>query len=325
MTTLNLRSCRVARGSQKAESVIHTGEIDAIGLRSCWRSRGVDLVRVDNFRPLAEPAQCVPRNANSFRWRAVPGSAMLRFALAGRSGVSIPLASSSRVWRWPVGKTAELRGWSGDRPRLAGTPVWDEILSAGCHATGGGPVSALDCHAGVQDHQSRDLSAIFGRHVPVSLITRLPGGVDLELPLSVVILSQANRTTASRVGTRQQRARPRRACRQDGDGRQRNSGGSVVLPQPGHLHARGVERAGGPHGRPWTCARTASGPGRERRASRGFMIKSTAWRVPRNAESPLTVSRRGTRRVRMRDSRRGGERPGDGPRRGSRPRAAGPR
>jgi hypothetical protein len=164
-----------------------------------------------------------------------------------------------------VGRTTEIT-WLVGRP----SPTWRHARSGrdrSCQLPRNRrwPLSAPDRHAGVQDQQSRDVTAIFGRDIPVSAITR-PRQCLSSSCLSVAIPSQANRTTASRVGTRQRRSRPRRACPQDGDGRQRNPGGSVVPPTRPPPHApsrasRWTSREAGP------CARSASGAGRERRAN----------------------------------------------------------
>jgi hypothetical protein len=45
-------------------------------------------------------------------------------------------------------------------PDLGARPFGDETVSAGCHATGGGPFPLADIHTGVQDQRSRDLAAI---------------------------------------------------------------------------------------------------------------------------------------------------------------------
>jgi hypothetical protein len=54
--------------------VVHTVEVDTIVIRSSTETRHVDLVRVDNFRRLAEPASARSAerslNGNRFRWRA---------------------------------------------------------------------------------------------------------------------------------------------------------------------------------------------------------------------------------------------------------------
>jgi len=164
-----------------------------------------------------------------------------------------------------VGITTEFRRHSGGRPRLGGTPVVDETVAAGCHATGGGPVSATDCHAYVQDQRNRDLAAIFGRYVPVSAITRPQGRVDLELPPFMVIPSQRTSdhsqsrrhsaaTISSMTGVPPGRGRP-----------PEQPWGSVLLPTRPPPHAlirasRWTAREAGP------CLRSASGTSRERRA-----------------------------------------------------------
>jgi hypothetical protein len=46
----------ISASSKRTEPVIHTLDVDSIAIRSCRDSPHVDLERVDNFRPLAEPA-----------------------------------------------------------------------------------------------------------------------------------------------------------------------------------------------------------------------------------------------------------------------------
>jgi hypothetical protein len=277
----------------------------------------VDLVRVDNFRPLAEPAS--PRSAercqnrNFFVGAPYPARAEPCRAQGDQSRVSTPVASFSQAWRWP--------GWDHYRipmPLGRPSPTWRHACRGrgrSCRAprTGCGPVSTPGCHASVHDRSECDMSRVC-RHPGVRLASgascarattgletpkltlfwnphicglchgsadhpRPPGRIDPEMPPFMVIPSQAQRTTASRVGTRQRRARPRPACPQAGNGCQRNPGGSVLLPTRPPPRAR--NRASR-----WTaretraCARTASGPGRERRANATCLIKSAPEGCP---------------------------------------------
>jgi hypothetical protein len=208
------------------------------------------------------PPRRVPRSG--FVGAPSPARTGPRRAQAEQSRVSTPLASLSHVWRWPGWDHYRPQGCSGGRPRLGGTPVRDETVPAGCPRTGGGPVTPRlprirprSAKAGHSGHIWPPGPG-FGDHTASRRL-------DLELPPFVAIPSPGQRTTASRVGTRQRRARPRRSCPQAGDGRQRNPGDRYCC-QPGHLHTRRAERAGRPHRRPGPCARSASGTGRERRA-----------------------------------------------------------
>jgi hypothetical protein len=174
----------------------------------------VDLVRVDNFRPLAEPASV--RSTERFRWRAVPGSGRTASRTSRATWCGDPLASFSHVWRWPGWENCRIT-WPLGRP----SPAWRHARSGrdrSCRVPRNRRWSSFRPRLPrIRLRSARPgHSGIFGRQVPVSVIARPPGRVDLELPLSVVIPSQANRTTAGRVGTRQQRARPRRACPQPG-------------------------------------------------------------------------------------------------------------
>jgi hypothetical protein len=73
-----------------------------------------------------------------------PARAEPHCARAGSSGLSIPLASFSHVWRWQGWDQYRIPGCSGGRPRLGGTPVRDETVPAGCPRTGGGPFPPPD-------------------------------------------------------------------------------------------------------------------------------------------------------------------------------------
>src|SRR5688500_8799884 len=102
--------------------VIHTVEVDTIVIGSCWDTHHVDLVRVDNFRPLADRPRRVPRNAgrnqNPFRWRAVPGSGRTATRTIRAFWCGDPIASFSHVWSWP--------GWDNSRVTwLLGRPFPD--------------------------------------------------------------------------------------------------------------------------------------------------------------------------------------------------------
>jgi hypothetical protein len=163
------------RAVTQPSQVIHTVEIDTIVIGSSMETHHVDLVRVDNFRPLPEPASARSAERGLVRTGFVgapsPARAEPRRAQAEQSRVPTPFAWFAHVWRWPGWDHYRVRGRSGGRPRPGGTPVRDETVAAGCHAPGGGPISAPDCHAYVQDQRNRDIAAIFGRHVPVSMIT----------------------------------------------------------------------------------------------------------------------------------------------------------
>jgi hypothetical protein len=227
----------------------------------------VDLVRVDNFRPLDNllgAFRGTRSELNRFVGAPYPARAGPRRVRAGALVCGSRSHRSRMCGGGRVGISTEFPGCSGGRPRLGGTHDRDENVAAGCPRTGGGPVSALDCHAGVQDLRSRDIAAIFDRHVPVLVITR-PRGVLISNCLSLWSSLRGRNGPQPVRGTRQERARPQQACPQAGDSRQRNPGGPVVLPtQP-------PRRAWGRAGR-WTarkartCTRTASGAGRERRA-----------------------------------------------------------
>jgi hypothetical protein len=211
------------RGGTYPSQVIHTVDIDTIVIRSSTDSSDVDLVRLDNFRALPEPAWA--RSAE----RGLVGTGSLarrprlgpnRVAHEPSNLVCQPRSHRSRTCGdGRVGITTEfVVAWAAV-PDLEARPFGTRPFLPGATHPAVVPFPPPDCHAYVQDQRNRDLTAIFGRHVPVSVITRPPGRVDLELPPFVAIPSWTQRTTASRVGTRQRRARPRRACPQAGDGR----------------------------------------------------------------------------------------------------------
>jgi hypothetical protein len=167
-----------------------------------------------------------------------------------------------------VGITTEFRARLGGRPRLGGTPVRDETVPAGCPRNRRWsrsrprlpPIRPRSAKPGHNGH-IRPPCPGFGDHPPSRR-------VDLELPLFVVIPSQAKRTTASRVGTRQRRTRPRRACPQAGDGRRRNPGRSVLCANPATSTrtelSEQVDRTGG---RALCSIRFRRGPGTARQAA----------------------------------------------------------
>src|SRR3954466_1871894 len=64
-----------------------------------------------------------------------------------------PVRLAPSPWRgaW-VGCTTEFRGHPRSRPRLGGTPVRDESVAAGCHATGCGPVPDLSHPHNLEAH-----------------------------------------------------------------------------------------------------------------------------------------------------------------------------
>jgi len=76
------------------------------------------------------------------RGRAVPDPDRTAPRLELVSRVSTRLASSPHPCGGRFGGTTEFRGGVASRPRLGGTPVSDETVTAGCHATDCGAVSA---------------------------------------------------------------------------------------------------------------------------------------------------------------------------------------
>jgi hypothetical protein len=117
-----------------------------------------------------------------------------------------------------LGITADHRCYSGGRPRLGRTPVRDEVVPSGCHATGCG---CRRSHANSQDQRNRYMSPIFAADVTILAITGRSWSRSLSNRLSSWSPSQAQRDHSQSRGTRQQRARPEQACPRVGDGRQR--------------------------------------------------------------------------------------------------------
>jgi hypothetical protein len=192
----------------------------------------------------------------------------------GRSSRGLGCVDLARVVPAPcgggrVGGTTESRGCVESRPRLGGTPVSDETVPAGCHATGCGPVSLTAATQIAQDRREWDMSCTHAVYVTYPLIKRLstrPALALISRHLSEVTMRQEERdhrqsrghpavTVSSRTGVPPSRGRPSKQPR-----------GSVVLPTRPPSPRAGSWRAGGPPGRPGRCARQ-SDPGRERRAN----------------------------------------------------------
>jgi hypothetical protein len=149
----------IAVGRDRPRSTIHTVEVDV----SAFRRRAVRSISS------VWMVSCTAELFLGAPFRLGPA------CLAHESGVLVPppprgpLAPAGGR----VGFTPESRGCSGGRPRCAGTPVPDEHVPAGCHATGCGPVPT-PAATHVQDRRSRDTTLIFGRYVPVMAIRGLP-------------------------------------------------------------------------------------------------------------------------------------------------------
>jgi hypothetical protein len=229
MSNAGLTAGRV--GSEAPWPVIHTVEVDTIGLRSCWRTRGVDLVRVDNFRPLPNLPRRVPRNAvRPTRFVGAPYPARARLRLA-RSGALACRPRSHRPHPYGdgrFGKTAEYVAGRAAVPDLQARPLGTRPF---CRVPRNRRWSLSPRR--LPHRHPRSAKRGFVGHIRPpgpSFTDHTPSRRCLSSSCLFVVPSPANRTTASRVGTRQRRSRPPRACPQAGDGRQRNPGGSVVPP-----------------------------------------------------------------------------------------------
>jgi hypothetical protein len=212
----------------------------------------VDLVGVDNFRPLDNLPRRVPRNAVGTKpvslARRTPARAEPRRAQGEQSRVSTP----ARVVLARVEMARFMSRFCRSWPLQTGLISSASLCGSASHAE--------------RDHrQSR-------RH-PAATVSSTNG-------------------RAPKPGTA---ASATPVCR--------------YLCQPGQLHTRRVEPAGGPHGEARARARSASGPGRERRAkphlrdqfdptgltdrvdARGILIMRTnAFRGTRVAPTPGEVA-----------------------------------
>jgi hypothetical protein len=253
------------------QPVVHTVEVDTTVIGSSADSSDVDLVRVDNFRPLAEPDSMRSaergRSQNRFRWRAVPGSGrtasrtcrafwrgdptrvvLARVEMAGLG--SLPNSGAARAA--VPGVEARLIATKPSLPGATQPAVVPFPPSTATHTSKISKAGTWRPYLAARSRfrRSRDSQTVLISDC-LSLWSSLAGG---------------RATTASRVGTRQRRARPRAGV-PPGRGRPPAQPRGRYFCQPGHLHTPRVERAGGPHGRPGPCARSASGAGRERRAN----------------------------------------------------------
>jgi hypothetical protein len=145
-------------------------------------------------------------------------------ARAGFTGVSTPAGSTPPVWRWPGWRNYRVTWLRGRPSPTRGTPVWDEIVPVGCPRNWPWSRFHPRGNAHAQDRCEWDMNRIPCGPCPDSTdqghySRARPRVISPDDP---VVTLRRNGTTGSRVGTRQRRSRPQRACPHVGDGCQRN-------------------------------------------------------------------------------------------------------